>query len=82
MRTVRTQFFVPGPVALSEGSSAEAESKEEQHHIKTRPSKSFQDAQEEVEKQRTHQFNQLGKRINTKLNSFLKQLDGVTDDGT
>lgn len=80
MRAVRTQFRIPGSEEPTEHSSTASENKEEQHPIKPQASKLFHQAQEELDKHRTQQFNQLGKRMNTKLHSFLKQLDGSIDD--
>lgn len=82
MKQVETQFLIPGSKEPTEMSSIESDNKEEQHQIRPQASKLFHQAQEEVEKYRTQQFNQLGKRINNKLHSFLKQLDGSTDDNS
>ncbi len=83
MKTVRTKFHIPdteespGP----EASSTESDNKEEQHPIiRPQASKLFHEAHNELEKFRTDQFNQLGKRINKKQQSFLKLLDGSVDD--
>lgn len=43
--------------------------------IKPQASRLLQNAQKDLEKHRTEHFNQLGKRINDKLQSFLKQID-------
>lgn len=81
MRVVKSQFRIPGSEAPTEYcSTAGSENKEEHPPIKPQASKLFHQAQEELDKHRTQQFNQLGKRMNSKLHSFLKQLDGTVDD--
>ena len=80
MKMVKTQFLIPCSEESAEVSTAGTENKEELHPVKPQSSKLFHHAQEELEKYRTHQFNQLGQQISSKLHSFLKQLDGSTDD--
>ena len=68
MKMVNALFYIP-----------DTEQQQQQEDspllIKPQASRILQDAQKDLEKHRTEYFNQLGKRIDDKLQSFLKQLD-------
>lgn len=91
MTMLKSNFFIPGDEQLQQQQqqqqrrsalSSARTSKDEQLSIKPQASELFREAKIRLDHYRTNQFNQLGRRVNNKLQSFLKQLDGTADDAS
>lgn len=80
MKMIKAQFCIPVYDERCGNSGKDSRSKEEQPMIKKQTSRLFHEAKSELEKHRTNQFNQLGKRISIRIQNLLKQLDGSVDD--
>ena len=88
MDMVSSLFTIPGdtrqhqPKKQQRGSPKQSSlgSREEPVVITVKPEafELFEEAKSKVEHHRTNQFNQLGRRVSSKLQSFLKQLDDTS----